>query len=74
MPKEILQDIVDEYTIGGQTIQVPAGEVVRATPTNGMPEYIRLQFASGESYLWNAPLDDWSEAVSEDDPRWVREQ
>lgn len=65
------------------------GQVVRAYPakilvggewvenTEGEGEYIRLQFGDGTSWKWNAPLDDYSEAVSVDpddlDPRWKAE-
>lgn len=72
--KEVLQVIENEYTIGNETAVVTAGQVVRATPHDGSgPEYLRLQFVTGETFRWAAPVADWSETTPEDDPRWVRE-
>lgn len=74
------QDVLEtiEIVIGGETVQDTRviGEVVRAVPNNGSVEYIRLQFHEGMSYLWGAPLGDWSELVSHDvavETRWVLE-
>lgn len=74
MPKEEIQAIEDEYTVNGQPVVVRVGEVMLATPRDGSgPEYLRLQYTTGESYLWGAPVADWNQTVAEDDPRWVRE-
>lgn len=71
--REVIQEIHDEYEISGSTMTIHAGDVVRAVPRNGNPEYLRLQFSTGETYLWTAPVSDWNEQVTEDDPRWERE-
>lgn len=70
--REVLQDITDEYEINGETVTVPVGRVVKAAPNSGGPEYIRLSIGDA-SWIWNAPVADWNETVTEADPRWVAE-
>ena len=70
--REILQDITDEFTINGETVTVRVGRVVKASPNSGGAEYIRMSIGD-DSWIWNAPVADWNEDVTEDDPRWIAE-
>jgi hypothetical protein len=70
--REILQDITDEYTAGGETVTVLVGRVVKAAPDSGGAQYIRMSIGD-ESWIWNAPVAGWNETVAEDDPRWIAE-
>ena len=73
---------VEELIIDGQTFSESneIGQVVRATPVSGGDEYIRLQYEDGRSWLWDAPLADWSHDIDVDadavsfDVRWSKEQ
>jgi hypothetical protein len=79
MPKELIKtsNLVDIVKLpSGQVITNETDEleytVVKAAPKTD-PEnwYIRLHnHITGESYKWNALLDDWDDAVEADDPRW----
>lgn len=51
---------------------ISEGRVVKASPNSGGAEYIRMSIGD-ESWIWNAPVADWNEDVTEDDPRWIAE-
>lgn len=72
--KETIQEITGEIdTEAGRETGLIAF-VVRAQPNDlSGPEYIRLHIVAGGSYLWNAPVEDWSEAVGMEDERWLEE-
>lgn len=70
--REVLLDIVDEFEVGGQMVTVPVGRVVKASPNTGGAQYIRMSIGD-ESWIWNAPVADWNEDVTEGDPRWIAE-
>lgn len=51
-------------------------QVIDATPKSGGSRYVRLQNRAGESWIWNAPLNDYNTNVSMDpevETRWLRE-
>jgi len=81
--KQYLKDVMEtqQITVGGQTLSetVRIGTVVRARPgpvVDG-PEYIRLQVDDEDTFLWNAPLDDYDPDTVDDEPanesRWAAE-
>lgn len=84
MAKEILEEQKSARIVEGETIKDSQGNdvlfydyhVVRATPNAGGAEYIRLHLEDGSTYLWNAPVADWNNAVGGDpvaENRWEAE-
>lgn len=85
MSKEFLNDtpadLYETIELDGQSIEVLVGDVrcVKATPNTGGTPKIWLFFhrsGSSESYIWNAPIDDFNEQIELDpgaESRWVAE-
>lgn len=81
MPSEILHsknriDAVILPGVGRQEINTGCLDyhIVQAAPLdNPSAVYLRRQHVDGRTYLWSAPVEDWSAAVTDDDPRWLPE-